>query len=216
MSRLIIYLLLTLIGPCSLPVQAAAGTNNAPVILVYGDSLSAGYGLRVEQGWVSLLSRRLEQTGYEFRVVNASVSGETSAGGLARLPRALATHRPGVVVLELGANDGLRALPAAEMRANLDRMLTLARDAGSKVLLVGIHMPPNYGPRYTTEFDRIYRELAARHRVPLVPFLLQAVADKNELMQADGLHPNERGQPILLDNVWTGLKPLLGRAARRS
>ena len=185
------------------------------MILVYGDSLSAGYGLRVEQGWVNLLSRRLEQLGYEFHVVNASVSGETSAGGLARLPRALATHRPRLVVLELGANDGLRALPPAEMRANLDRMLTLAKDAGRKVLLVGIRMPPNYGPRYTTEFERIYRELAARHRVPLVPFLLQAVADKNELMQADGLHPNERGQPILLDNVWSGLQPLLGRAARR-
>lgn len=191
------------------PARAAA----APVLLVFGDSLSAGYGLRAGQGWVDLLGRRLAAEGYEFRVVNASASGETTAGGLARLPRVLDLHRPAIVVLELGANDGLRGLPPAVSRENLVHMVRLLKARGVRVLLVGIHMPPNYGPRYTAEFGAVYRTIAARERVPLVPFLLDGVASERALMQADNLHPNERGQPRLLDNVWPRLRPLLRAVA---
>jgi len=206
MSRLMASLWLALLLVAAAPTRAAA----APVVLVFGDSLSAGYGLHPGQGWVSLLERRLVTEGYEFRIVNASVSGETTEGGLARLPRALELHRPAVLVLELGANDGLRGLPPAATRANLERMVRLAQARHVRVLLLGIRMPPNYGPRYTSEFDALYREVAARRRVPLVPFLLDGVATERALMQADGLHPNERGQPRLLENVWPRLRALLG------
>ena len=181
----------------------------APVILVFGDSLSAGYGINVDQGWVSLLSGRLRTEGYGFEVVNASVSGETSAGGLGRLPRALAAHHPRIVLLELGANDGLRGLPVAGLRTNLQQMICLAQNAGARVLLIGIRMPPNYGEHYTVPFAKVYDTVAEETHVPLVPFLMEKVADKPELMQADGLHPNERGQPLLLENVWPKLQPLL-------
>lgn len=187
----------------------------APVILVFGDSLSAGYGLRRGEGWTDLLGERLRKEGYGFRIVNASVSGETTAGGVARLPRALQLHQPAIVVLELGANDGLRALALSEMRANLDRMIRMARGANRKVLLLGIHMPPNYGPRYTAGFDKIYQELAQKHRVMLVPFLLEGVAENPRLMQPDGLHPNMSGQPLLLQNVWPALQSLLGKPGIR-
>jgi len=201
--------LLVCAAPFAQPSRAANETT--PVILVFGDSLSAGYGLRRGEGWTDLLGERLRKEGYGFRVVNASVSGETTAGGMARLPRALQLHQPAIVVLELGANDGLRALALGEMRANLDRMLGMARGANRKVLLLGIHMPPNYGPRYTAGFDKIYQDLAARHRVALVPFLLEGVAENPRLMQPDGLHPNATGQPLLLQNVWPALQPLLGK-----
>jgi len=191
------------------PLSAAG--NSAPVILVFGDSLSAGYGLRTGEGWANLLGERLRKERHEFRIVNASVSGETTAGGVARLPRALQTHQPAIVVLQLGANDGLRALSLNEMRANLDRMITMTKAADHKVLLLGIHMPPNYGPRYTAGFDKIYQDLAAKHRVPLVPFLLEGVALEPRLMLSDGLHPNAQGQPLLLENVWPKLAPLLGK-----
>jgi acyl-CoA thioesterase-1 len=179
------------------------------VILVYGDSLSAAHGIAVDEGWVSLLASRLQQEGYGFRVVNASISGETTTGGAARLPHALATHQPSVVIIELGANDGLRGLPLPTTRANLDSMLSLAATEHRAVLLVGMRMPPNYGERYTQGFAALYPELARAHHAALVPFLLQGVAEKPALMQADGLHPNERGQPVLLDNVWPVLRPLL-------
>lgn len=191
---------------------AVSAQADAPVILVFGDSISAGHGLaRVDQGWVALLQTRLEQQGYGYRVVNASVSGETTAGGLARLPRALQLHRPKLVILELGGNDGLRALPTASMRANLASMIDLARAAGAKVLLLGMRMPPNYGPDYTEQFRSVYGELARTDKLPWVPFLLTGIALSPELMQADGVHPNERGQPKLLDNVWPSLRPLLRR-----
>lgn len=180
--------------------------------MIFGDSLSAGYGLRPGQGWVDLLEQRLAAEGYEFRLVNASVSGETTAGGLARLPRALEVQRPAVVVLELGANDGLRGLPPEASRENLTRMIRLLKRQSTHVLLVGIRLPPNYGPRYTAEFDALYRSIATRERVPLVPFLLDGVALQRGLMQGDNLHPNERGQPRLLENVWPRLRPLLRRA----
>jgi acyl-CoA thioesterase-1 len=182
----------------------------APVILVFGDSISAGYGLgRVEQGWVALLQTRLKEQEYGYQVVNASVSGETTAGGLARLPRALTLHQPKIVVLELGGNDGLRALPIAQMRANLVRMIDLSTAAGAKVLLLGMRMPPNYGPDFTEQFRLCYSEVARDKKLPLVPFLLNDIALSPNLMQADGIHPNELGQPQLLTNIWPSLKPLL-------
>ena len=181
-----------------------------PVILVFGDSISAGYGLaHVEQDWVALLQTRLKDQEYGYQVINASVSGETTAGGLARLPRALMLHQPKIVILELGGNDGLRALPMAQMRANLARMVDLASAAGAKVLLLGMRMPPNYGPDFTEQFSSSYSDLARDKKLPLVPFLLNGIALSPNLMQADGIHPNELGQPKLLDNVWPSLKPLL-------
>ncbi|HVY82229.1 MAG TPA: arylesterase [Steroidobacteraceae bacterium] len=174
-----------------------------------GDSLSAGYGLKPAEGWVALLEKRLQAQGYEYQVVNASVSGETSGGGLQRLPRALELHKPGIVIVELGANDGLRGLPLAQTRDNLTKIVATAQRAGAQVVLVGMRLPPNYGPRYTNDFMRMYREIATSARVPLVPFLLESVALKPALMQADGLHPTAQAQPALLDNVWPVLSPLL-------
>jgi acyl-CoA thioesterase-1 len=201
--------LLILFALLAASVSARAET---PVILVFGDSISAGYGLaRVEQGWVALLQTRLKEQDYGYQVVNASVSGETTAGGLARLPRALMLHQPKIVVLELGGNDGLRALPIAQMRANLVRMVELASAAGAKVLLLGIRMPPNYGPEYTEQFRLCYSDVAREKNLSLVPFLLNDVAQSANLMQTDGIHPNELGQPQLLANVWPALKPLLHR-----
>jgi acyl-CoA thioesterase I len=194
-------------------IAASVSANaEAPVILVFGDSVSAGYGLaRVEQGWVALLQTRLKEQGYGYQVVNASVSGETTAGGLARLPRALMLHHPKIVILELGGNDGLRALPLAQMRANLVRMMDLSTADGATVLLLGMRMPPNYGPDFTQQFSSCYSEIARDKKVPLVPFLLNDIALSPNLMQADGIHPNELGQPQLLANVWPTLKPLLRR-----
>ncbi len=204
MKRLLILFVLV-----AASVSARAET---PVILVFGDSISAGYGLaRVEQSWVALLQTRLKQQDYGYQVINASVSGETTAGGLARLPRALMLHGPKIVILELGGNDGLRALPIAQMRANLVRMIDLAAAAGAKVLLLGIRMPPNYGPEYADQFRSCYSDLARDKRLPLVPFLLSGVAQSADLMQTDGIHPNELAQPQLLANVWPSLTPLLRR-----
>jgi acyl-CoA thioesterase-1 len=191
-------------------VATAPAHAEAPMILVFGDSISAGYGLpRVEQGWVELLRTRLKSQGYGYQVVNASVSGETTAGGLARLPRALEVHHPSIVILELGGNDGLRALPIAQMRANLTQMVALASAAGAKVLLLGIRMPPNYGPQYTEQFAMVFSDLAREKKIPVVPFLLTDIALSPSLLQGDDIHPNELGQPILLDNVWPALIPLL-------
>jgi acyl-CoA thioesterase I len=182
-------------------------------ILVFGDSLSAAHGIRPEQGWVALLDARLKAQGYGYEVVNASVSGETSSGGGERLPRALKLHQPGIVILELGANDGLRGLPLAAARDNLAQMVGLAQASGARVLLVGIRLPPNYGSRYANDFARVFPDLANQYHLPLVPFLLAGVALDPELMQEDGLHPNARAQPQLLDNVWPYLKPLLKKNA---
>ena len=182
---------------------------SASSILVFGDSLSAAYGIRPEQGWVTLLTQRLQTQGYGYQVVNASVSGETSSGGLERLPRALELHKPVIVILELGANDGLRGLPVSAMRDNLAHMVELAQAAGARVLLVGIRIPPNYGPRYTEEFARVYPELAQRYLLALVPFLLEKVALDPALMQEDGMHPNAAAEPMVLDTLWSYLKPLL-------
>ncbi len=187
--------------------SAAAGPPRT--ILVFGDSLSAAYNLPVEQGWVALLQRRLHAQGYGYDTVNASISGETTSGGLERLPRALALHRPAIVILELGANDGLRGLPLEQTRARLAQMIGLAERAGAKVLLLGIRLPPNYGPRYGNGFAMLYGELAAHFHLPLVPFLLQRVALNPALMQSDGLHPNANGEGPVLETVWSYLVPML-------
>ena len=204
MNRIFVLLILWMTA-----VPAYADT---PVILVFGDSISAGYGLpRVERGWVALLQAKLKTAGYGDEVVNASVTGETTAGGLARLPRALNLHHPAVVILELGGNDGLRALPIEQMRANLTGMIDLAKGAGATVLLLGMRIPPNYGPQYTQQFSAVYAAVARDKHVPLVPFLLSDVALHPDLMQADGVHPVEAAQPLLLATVWPTLKPLLKR-----
>jgi len=178
-------------------------------VVVLGDSLSAGYGLEIQQGWVTLLSQRLVAEGYGYKVVNASVSGETTQGGLARLPRVLELHKPDIVIIELGGNDGLRGLPLATSRENLRRAVALAQGARAGVLLVGMLIPPNYGKRYADEFRDMYTTLASSHSLALVPFLLDRVALTPGLMQADGIHANAKGQPQMLENVWPKLKPLL-------
>jgi acyl-CoA thioesterase-1 len=185
------------------------GAAPAPSILVVGDSLSAGYGIELRDGWVALLQKRLTQQGYPHTVVNASISGDTTAGGRARLADALKRHRPQIVILELGANDGLRGLSLRETRSNLESMIKAAQSAGARVLLVGMQLPPNYGPEYTGKFRAIYRDLARTDNLPLVPFLLEGVALTPKLMQPDGLHPRAAAQPRLLDNVWPYLEPLL-------
>jgi acyl-CoA thioesterase I len=190
--------------------SAAAATNDR-TLLVFGDSLSAAYGLRADQGWVALLQKRLVAQGYGYRVVNASVSGETTSGGKARLERALAQHRPRLVILELGANDGLRGLPLKAVRANLDGMIATIRRRDARVLLAGIIIPPNYGASYSKGFSALFSDLAATHKIPRVPFLLEKVALNDRYMQSDGLHPNAAGQPLLLDTVWPYLMPLLER-----
>jgi acyl-CoA thioesterase I len=190
---------------------SATAATSERTLLVFGDSLSAAYGLRAEQGWVVQLQQRLASEGYGYHVVNASVSGETTSGGRNRLQRALGQHRPAVVLLELGANDGLRGLPVKDTQANLRAMIQAAQVAGAKVLLLGIHIPPNYGPQYTRAFDAMYTSLAADSKVPLVPFLLEGIALDSRYMQADGLHPNAAGQPRVLAIVWPKLKPLLER-----
>jgi acyl-CoA thioesterase-1 len=192
-------------------LAAHAARADAPTVLVLGDSLSAAYGMRVEQGWVSLLQDRLKAAGYGYPVVNASSSGETTGGALARLPRALTKHRPAIVIIELGGNDGLRGLPIAEVRSNFDSLVHLSRKAGAKVLLIGMRIPPNYGPTYTKAFHDLFGEVAAAKHVPLVPFFLDGIALDDALMQEDGLHPNAAAQPKMLDAVWPVLEPLLAR-----
>ena len=185
------------------------GAATAPSILVVGDSLSAGYGIEIRDGWVTLLQQRLIKQGYPHLVVNASISGDTTSGGRTRLPNALKRHRPQIVILELGGNDGLRGLPLRETRANLDAMIKAAQSVGARVLLVGIHIPPNYGPEYTGKFHAIYHDLARSHGTALIPFLLDGVALTPGSMQPDGIHPRAGAQPRLLDNVWPHLEPLL-------
>ncbi|BCB27812.1 esterase TesA [Sulfurimicrobium lacus] len=180
-----------------------------PTILVFGDSLSANYGVAVESGWVSLLQQRLMQNQYKYQVVNASISGETTAGGLTRIDTALATHKPAIVIVELGANDGLRGLPLQAMRDNLDGTIRACIARRAKVLLVGMRLPPNYGTAYNERFSMIYPALANKYHTALLPFLLEGMADKRDMFQADNLHPTAAAQPIVLENVWKRLRPLL-------
>jgi len=178
-------------------------------ILVYGDSLSAAYGIPRDRGWVTLLDKRLAAEGYDYSVANASISGETTSGGLARIGKVLARLRPSVMILELGANDGLRGLPVTEMRNNLAAMIERAKKAGARVLLIGMRMPPNYGPDYTEAIAAAYSELARRERVALLPFLLEGFAEREDLFQGDQMHPTAAAQPLVLENVWKALRPLL-------
>ncbi|BAQ76047.1 MULTISPECIES: arylesterase [Pseudomonas] len=184
--------------------NAAAGT-----VLIVGDSISAAFGLDTRDGWVALLEKRLKDQGFSDKVVNASVSGDTSAGGQARLPALLAAHKPQVVILELGGNDGLRGQPPQQLQQNLASMIDSAQADGAKVLLLGMQLPPNYGVRYTRAFAQVYSQLASDKQVALVPFFLEGVGGHPELMQADGLHPAAAAQGKLLENVWPTLKPLL-------
>lgn len=176
---------------------------------MFGDSLSAAYGIDPRQGWVQLLADRIKHVGLPWQVVNASVSGETTAGGLRRLPEDLRRHHPSIVAIELGANDALRGQPIAGIRSNLEQMIRLARESHAQPVLVGIMIPPNYGIDYADEFRRLYADVARRDHVPLVPFLLEGLVDKPELFQADQLHPTAQAQPRIVDNVWPTLEPLL-------
>lgn len=180
-----------------------------PAILVFGDSLSAGYGIASEAGWVSLLQQRLRNHHYVYHVINASISGETTAGGRSRIQAALATHKPTIVILELGANDGLRGLPLDVMETNLDAIIQTCRNTRARVLLVGMRLPPNYGTAYAERFSNIYSALAKKHGIPLLPFLLDGMGDRRELFQADNLHPSAEAQSAVLENVWSRLKHLL-------
>lgn len=184
-------------------------SNFPPVILVIGDSLSSAHGLAIDQGWVSLLQQRLQQNGYPYQVVNASVSGDTTANGLTRLPTVLDNHQPQIVIVELGGNDGLRAQPVALIRDNLNVMVETIREYGARVILAGMRLPPNYGPAYVESFGQIYPELAQQHDAVLVPFFMDGVATAAHLMQSDGIHPSSEAQPVLLDNVWSHLEPIL-------
>ena len=178
-------------------------------IVVYGDSLSAAYGIAEKRGWVALLGEKLSREKLDYSVANASISGETSAGGASRIARVLDIHKPAVVIVALGANDGLRGLPVGEMKKNLSATAKAAQSAGAKVLIAGMRMPPNYGPDYAAAFDAAFADVAKAQKAALVPFLLEGMADKTELFQADRLHPTEAAQPILLDNVWKVLRPVL-------
>ncbi|MDE3736133.1 MULTISPECIES: arylesterase [Pseudomonas] len=197
-----------LLGGCLslflLAQEAMAGT-----VLVVGDSISAAFGLESSQGWVSLLEKRLAEKGYKQRVVNASISGDTSAGGLSRLPALLAEHKPELVIIELGGNDGLRGQPPAQLQQNLASMIDSSKEQGASVLLLGMRLPPNYGARYITAFANVYSTLAAEKQVPLVPFFLEGVGGVPEMMQSDGIHPRAQAQPRLLDNLWPTLEPML-------
>ncbi|TMG76357.1 MAG: arylesterase [Betaproteobacteria bacterium] len=196
----------SLLWALALLADAAAAEKS---ILIFGDSLSAAYGLARERGWVALLEERLKRERPDYSVVNASVSGETSAGGRARIAEALARHHPAVVVLELGGNDGLRGLPVGEMKANLGAIIERSRAAGARVLLVGVRMPPNYGPEYTQEFENAFSELAKRYRVALVPSIFEGFGEKRDLFQPDGIHPTAEAQPLIVERVWPRLRPLL-------
>nr|WP_274382255.1 arylesterase [Pseudoxanthomonas wuyuanensis] len=209
------WLALVLLALAALPAMAqtaaaaAAATAPARTILVMGDSLSAAYGLSASQGWVALTAERVSRTKPGWRVVNASISGETTAGGASRIAAELQRHRPAVVVIELGANDGLRGLSLQQSRANLDRMIQAAQSAKARVLLIGMRIPPNYGPDYTRGFEENFTALAKQRQVALLPFLLEPVALDRDAFQADNLHPVASAQPKLRDHVWKALEPLL-------
>ena len=192
--------------------SAASAAEDSYTLMVWGDSLSAAYGFSEEQGWVTLLEEKLNSENWPYRVINGSVSGETTTGGLERLPAMLARHSPDLVILELGGNDGLRGLPLELMKANLKSMVDLVRADGGEVLLTGIQIPPNYGPRYTEPFFALFREIAEEDSLPLVPFLIDGIPQQPELMQNDGIHPKAGAQFMILENVWPYLEPMLKKS----
>ena len=198
-----LFILFLLIGPAK-----SVATEN---ILLVGDSLSAAYGIPAESGWVALLQQRLKSEQYPYQLVNASISGDTSANARSRLPGALDKYRPAIVILQLGGNDGLRGLSLAEMKQNLAAMIELIASRKGSSLLLGVHLPPNYGRRYTERFHAVYHELSEETGTALVPSLVDGIGTRGELMQADGIHPNRDAQPLIAERVWSGLQPLLIR-----
>ncbi len=205
--RVILSLLLIVFGF----IPPGASANESPVLLILGDSLSAGYGMDREQSWVNLLDIRLKESGFSYSILNSSISGDTSQGGLSRLPRLLDRYQPEIVIIELGANDGLRGINPGITRENMTRIIQQSQAAGARVLLAGIKLPPNYGSAYLEQFESMYPDLASEFETMLVPFFMDGVALKPDLLQADNIHPNENGQPVLLDNIWKVLEPALAR-----
>ncbi|WP_137718287.1 arylesterase [Methylobacillus flagellatus] len=208
LSRVVLVLLTAILG--------FGASAHAQTVLVFGDSLSAAYRMPVEQGWVALLQQRIKQRGFAHQVVNASVSGETTRGGLTRLPAALKAHQPSTVILELGANDGLRGLPMKDMEDNLRSMIRSSQQAGATVVLVGMRIPPNYGLRYSLDFMQTYSKLAMEFGLPLVPFMLEGIAGDRALNQADGIHPNAQAQGLILERIWPVLEPQLRKQSRKA
>lgn len=201
-------LLVTLLLVCS-SLHAANSNSNIKTILLVGDSLSAAYGINIDDGWVAMLQNRLANEDIPYQLINASISGDTSVGGMNRLPLLLQQYQPDIVILELGGNDGLRGLPIKALRQNLQSMVEASLAQKARVILAGIKIPPNYGKRYTEMFYQVYTQLAAEYPIVLIPFLLDGIGDNTALMQADGLHPTKEAQPLILDIVWNKLKPLL-------
>ena len=183
-------------------IAAGAESSDAPTVLIFGDSLSAGYGIEVDQSWATLLQTRLNQQGYEHQVINASISGETTEGGATRIESALQDFSPELIILELGGNDGLRGFPAKRMKANLDKIVTRAKSTGASVVLLGIRIPTNYGPRYSTAFENVFRQVSTELDVQWIEFFMEGIAMNDDLLQEDRIHPNAEAQPILLDNAW--------------
>lgn len=188
---------------------AMAETTSKQTILVFGDSLSAAYGIPKEQGWVNLVAQRLKDNQLPYEVANASVSGETTAGGLSRLPAALKQFKPSIVVIELGANDGLRGLPLNAMKNNLEKLIQASKQTNAQVVLLGMFIPPNYGPKYTNGFKAVFLDLSEKYKTPFIPFFLDGISGHSDLVLEDGLHPNVNAQRKILENVWPTLKPLL-------
>jgi acyl-CoA thioesterase-1 len=203
--KVILSLLLSIVGLLPFTVLA----SDSPVMLILGDSLSAGFGMDREQSWVHLLELRMQQSGHSYQILNSSISGDTTQGGLARLPRLLDRYQPEIVIIELGANDGLRGINPAVTRENMANMIQQSQASGAQVLLAGIKLPPNYGAAYLQQFESIYLDLAVEYDTLLVPFFMDGVVFVPGLLQADGMHPNEKGQPVLLENIWRVLQPAL-------
>jgi acyl-CoA thioesterase-1 len=192
----------------------STGGASPPTVMVFGDSLSAGYGVDVDQSWAALLQARLAAQGYEHRVINASITGETTEGGVTRIASALESFSPELVILELGGNDGLRGFPTSRMQENLSKIIESSRASGALVVLLGIRIPTNYGQRYTQAFENVYRELAAQHGIPWIEFFMEGIALNPELMQDDGIHPNAEAQPLLLDNAWPIVEQALAERSK--
>lgn len=206
MSALIKKILLSLL--LSVVTLPAIAKNT---ILVVGDSLSAAYGMQQEQGWTQLLQQRLHDNHYDYQLVNASISGDTTSNGLVRLPQVLKKYQPALVLIELGGNDGLRGLPLSVIKQNLDKMISLAKQSGGQVVLIGVRLPPNYGPAYTQGFQQIYLDLTAENHVFLIPDLLQKVEQNQDYFQSDGIHPKAAAQPLLLETVWGSIQDKLSK-----
>lgn len=203
MFRSLVFIILLISSPITFANKAAS------TILVLGDSLSAAHGIDSQSGWVNLLNSKITQKKMPYQVINASISGDTTINGLKRLPTLLNKYRPKIIIIELGANDGLRGFSLKVMTQNLDKMIKLCQQSESQILLAGMQIPPNYGKRYTQAFHKIYDTLSKRYQLNLIPFLLEGVGDKKELMQKDGLHPTEKAQPIIMNTVWNKIQPML-------